>query len=609
MSELIGASINARFGIANTTMETTYLQVVDECAYTSLISYNGSAEARQALLAAANSNSLCTVLGTYCAEVFGAASEYVLESTSGDANPHTPIIQEFNCVKKYFQQRLDHFSSNDIRRFKQLYWVCDGAWPTSKAAQARHGNVVVYYGESMPFELPDNATQLPTAQYKWLTIEQVLEDNSAVVAALRRAMRVPAKVPAMAIGGSYAGMLATYHRVLRPHTYAAAIASSAPNNFVIGTKGWAAASNNYHVRIANSLTVNSGSGACASTVRQGLAELMRLSRSAAGRQELGQVFNVCNASAVLASGRHGYNFFNDQYGQYHGYAQVNNEPSLLFQVKLLCEVVADSIQRGKTPLEAVAAVNTYFQIDNATACYEFDPKYILIGTSLASYSYQCCTQGFVYSSSMPASGSPDTITPAYTVTLDQLRSECEDLFGSSLPPLRVPAMADPTAVKQLVRKVGGVVFTNGNADGWSGGSYYSYMDIAGHHLGQAGVQGLNSAAVSQPAAAAAGDRVSQLAAKGAEPGMADGWPQNATPHTDVVWKGKGDSSNAAATATEPVGRRPKPSAVFVVYDGGSHCTDLNSRNFDNPAQPAAYVAQRAQAVDAAVRFMRHHAVE
>jgi hypothetical protein len=72
--------------------------------------------------------------------------------------------------------------------------------------------------------------------------------------------------------------------------------------------------------------------------------------------------------------------------------QVNNEPSLLFQVKLLCEVVADNIKLGKTPLQAVAAVNTYFQISNATGCYSFDPKYILIGTSLASYSYQCCTQ-------------------------------------------------------------------------------------------------------------------------------------------------------------------------------------------------------------------------
>jgi hypothetical protein len=39
-------------------------QVVDECSYTSLISYNGSAEAKQALLAAANSNSLCALLDT-----------------------------------------------------------------------------------------------------------------------------------------------------------------------------------------------------------------------------------------------------------------------------------------------------------------------------------------------------------------------------------------------------------------------------------------------------------------------------------------------------------------------------------------------------------------
>jgi hypothetical protein len=117
-------------------------------------------------------------------------------------------------------------------------------------------------------------------------------------------------------------MLATYHRVLKPHTYAAAVASSAPNDYVIGTAGWAAAANNYHVRIADSLTMNSGSSVCATTVRQGLDELMRLSKSAAGRKKLGEVFSVCNASTVLATDKDGYNFLNDQYGQYHGYAQV-----------------------------------------------------------------------------------------------------------------------------------------------------------------------------------------------------------------------------------------------------------------------------------------------
>uniref|UniRef100_A0A383VGH4 Serine carboxypeptidase S28 n=1 Tax=Tetradesmus obliquus TaxID=3088 RepID=A0A383VGH4_TETOB len=633
ISQLIGTNINTKFGIINTTMETTYLQVVDECTYTSLISYNGSAEAKEALLAAADSSSLCSVLTTYCAKVFGPPSEYVLLSTGGDASPPTPIIQEFNCVQEYLQQRLDHFSSSDSRRFKQMYWVCDGAWPKSKSAQARHGNVVVflggegplsrpqrpiifenakrlhalviqvehrYYGESMPFELPGNATQLPTEQYKWLTIEQVIEDNSAVVAAVRQQMRVPEKVPAMAIGGSYAGMLATYHRVLKPHTYAAAIASSAPNNFVFGTDGWAAAANNYHIRIADSLTKNSGSSACASTVRQGLEELMRLSKSAAGRAKLGQVFRVCNASSVLANDKQGYNFFNDQYGQYHGYAQVNNEPSLLHQVELLCELVADSIQQGSTPLEAVAAVNTYFQIANATGCYKFDPTYILIGTSLASYSYQCCTQGFVYSSAMPAAGSPNTITPAYTVTPQQLRSECEQLFGNNLPPLKVPAVADPTVVKALVRKVGGVVFTNGNADGWSGGSYYSYLDLVGPNV--AGVQGLDGRAERRPAAAAA-----------AGEGSIDIWEevqrQSAAPGTVVGSTEVEGSTPAAAAAVEPGGKRPQPSAAFVVYDGGSHCTDLASRNFDNPAQPAVYVAQRAQAMDAAVRFMQQRTVK
>jgi hypothetical protein len=64
-----------------------------------------------------------TIACSYCAEVFGAASAYALVSTAGDANPPTPIVQEFNCLKRYFQQRLDHFSNSDNRRFKQLYWV------------------------------------------------------------------------------------------------------------------------------------------------------------------------------------------------------------------------------------------------------------------------------------------------------------------------------------------------------------------------------------------------------------------------------------------------------------------------------------------------------
>jgi hypothetical protein len=199
---------------------------------------------------------------------------------------------------------------------------------------------------------------------------------------------------------------------------------------------------------------------------------------------------------------------------------------------------------------------------------------------------------------MPAAGSPNTITPAYTVTLDQLRSECEDLFGSKLPPLKVPAVADPAAVKAMVRKIGGVVFTNGNADGWSGGSYYSYMDLAGPNVIFDNIQSSDGSAARKPgtAAVAAAAALEQQGAAG-DVGLKDSQQTLAT------------AAGTAAAAAEANGKRPKPSAAFVVYAGGSHCTDLNSRNFVNPAQPAAYVAQRAEAMDAAVRFMQRHAVE
>jgi hypothetical protein len=216
-----------------------------------------------------------------------------------------------------------------------------------------------------------------------------------------------------------------------------------------------------------------------------------------------------------------------------------------------------------------------------------------------------CLQGFVYSSAMPAAGSPNTITPAYTVTLDQLRNECEDLFGRNLPPLKVPAVADPVTVRALVRKIGGVVFTNGNADGWSGGSYYSYMDLVGPNVGLEDVQSLDNGAVRRPATAAAVPEDTPAAVDGPKRRLA----MDEQPAAAAGEVGFEETQQISAAAAEPTGKRPKPSAAFVVYAGGSHCTDLNSRNFVNPAQPAVYVAQRAQAMDAAVRFMRRHAVE
>lgn len=66
----------------------------------------------------------------------------------------------------------------------------------------------------MPFSAPDDL--LTTAQYKYLTIQQVIEDTAAVLAFVRKERSVPAAVPAVVIGGSYGEHFAAY---LIPHTF------------------------------------------------------------------------------------------------------------------------------------------------------------------------------------------------------------------------------------------------------------------------------------------------------------------------------------------------------------------------------------------------------
>jgi hypothetical protein len=40
-------------------------------------------------------------------------------------------------MKSIFKQMLDHFNAADTRFFKQVFWVCDSAFPDSKTDQVR----------------------------------------------------------------------------------------------------------------------------------------------------------------------------------------------------------------------------------------------------------------------------------------------------------------------------------------------------------------------------------------------------------------------------------------------------------------------------------------
>jgi hypothetical protein len=59
-----------------------------------------------------------------------------------------------------------------------------------------------YYGSSIPVPLSEDNT-LSAADFKWLTIQQVIEDTAAVLRHVRAERSIPAAVPAVVVGGSY----------------------------------------------------------------------------------------------------------------------------------------------------------------------------------------------------------------------------------------------------------------------------------------------------------------------------------------------------------------------------------------------------------------------
>ncbi|KAF8060566.1 hypothetical protein HT031_004743 [Scenedesmus sp. PABB004] len=439
-----------------------------------------------------------------------------------------------------FAQPLDHANASDGRRFNQTYWTCDAAWrrggPASDAqpprprpplvrAPGRH--VLVFLGNESPLGLPgqpivfENAARLnalvllvehraPTAaaagagrapsteDYHWLTIENVVADTAAVLAHVRASAAVPEAVPAIVIGGSYGGMLAAYHRVAAPHVFAAAVASSAPVDYVFGTRMWADAAERYHERIAASLAANSGGPACGAAMRAGLEEIAAAGRSAAGRRRLAAAFGLCprGAAALEAGGpRAAAALLRDQYGNAHGWAQTNGQPPL-----------TDG----------------------------------------------CCTQGVETSGELPATGAPDSATPRYGAPRAALAAECASTFGPAVPPLRAPGFARD--IKRLVLQHGGIVFTNGELDGWAGGSIWGPADLEDGGGG----------------AAAASRRLAGR--RGGVPPAGDWLDER---------------------------RR----LGFVMYRGAAHCTDTHVANWANPLPAEArYRAQRARAMDWAARL-------
>lgn len=93
-------------------------------------------------------------------------------------------------------------------------------------------------------------------------------------------------------------------------------------------------------------------------------------------------------------------------------------------------------------------------------------RLLLLTAAHRAISYQTCREGAAWSSTLPAPrGRPGRIAPPYRAPNKRaLQADCRTIFGAHAPAPVVPAFA--RNIEALLLRHGGVVFTNGELDGW-----------------------------------------------------------------------------------------------------------------------------------------------
>lgn len=138
-----------------------------------------------------------------------------------------------------------------------------------------------------------------------------------------------------------------------------------------------------------------------------------------------------------------------------------------------CQAVSSFLKEN--PGNYLGALGAAFKFANSSKpqdCILFDEQYTVLGDptndpTFASYSYQCCAQGTVVSSEFSSDGAPGSVLPPINITSELIRTECLEAYGPTVPQ---PTPADVAVnFMENLKKIGRIVFTNGEMDGWSGG--------------------------------------------------------------------------------------------------------------------------------------------
>ncbi|XP_022130346.2 putative serine protease K12H4.7 [Pieris rapae] len=401
----------------------------------------------------------------YCSSVyyesgFKYLTEYVLSQIASSADISTTNT-------RWILQKVDHFDDKSktwkMRYFENLkffkhkgpvYIYLGGESEASPGylsagiikslAQETNGAMFLtehrYYGKSLPFD--DITTNVK--HMKWLSSRQALADIAHLIKNIKTNPTFKlSKV--VVIGGSYAGNLAAWMRLMYSDLVDAAIASSGP---VIAKKDFF----EYLEKVNENYELY-GTEECLDKIKKVFAKCEEMLQSPEGIEELKNKFNICPECDMNVV-ENQWVFFSTLMSQFMSNSQYGNPQ----RIKEHCSKLDNSMRNTSNTM--------LWNSKSKCMNIEFDSMIKAIQRDLGAYSwtYQTCTEFGYYQTT-----TSDSQPFGKTVPLDFFIKMCRNVYGPDFDEDRVDKGVDTTNKMYggLSPNVTRVVFVNGDMDPWS----------------------------------------------------------------------------------------------------------------------------------------------
>ncbi|KAM8707884.1 hypothetical protein ACLKA7_014933 [Drosophila subpalustris] len=408
----------------------------------------------------------------------------------GDPSKIATLQRALDVEDLWFEQRLDHFQSDETRTWKQRYfvndahyrndshapvflmiggeaeatkkWMHEGAW----IHYAEHFGALCiqlehrYYGQSHP------TSDLSTSNLAYLSSEQALADLASFVIAMKAKYNLADTQKWIAFGGSYPGSLAAWAREKYPSLIYGAISSSGPLLAQVDFT-------QYFEVVKASLA--SYKPDCVEAVQRSFAQVEILLRHMIGQRNLDEKFKTCTPlKDSIENALDISSFFENLAGNFAGVVQYNkdNSPHAKITIDEICDVMLNTTMGP--PVTRLGAVNDMLLEQSKSKCLDYkydkmiaDMKNVSWNSETAKgmrqWTYQTCTEFGFYQTSEKKT---DTFGDRFGV--DFFIRQCMDVFSDRMNSKYLDQAVSKTNkyYGALKPETTNVLYVHGSIDPW-----------------------------------------------------------------------------------------------------------------------------------------------